>query len=80
MGEFFRKNVNMSLREYIIKAKLRLVEIRLLNSNFTLTEIADELNFTDVSHLSKTFKRYTGMSIREFKQQGEYRLLKRSAC
>lgn len=80
LSEFFRKNVNMSLREYIIKAKLRLVEIRLLNSNFTVTEIADELNFTDVSHLSKTFKRYTGMSIREFKQQGEYRLLKRSAC
>lgn len=80
LSEFFRKKVNMSLREYIIKAKLKLVEIRLLNSNYTLTEIADELNFTDVSHLSKTFKRYTGMSIRDFKKQGEYQLLKRSAC
>lgn len=80
LSEFFRKNVNMSLREYIIKAKLKLVEIRLLNSNYTLTEIADELSFTDVSHLSKTFKRYTGMSIREFKKRGEYQLLKRSQC
>ena len=80
LSEFFRKKVNMPLREYIIKAKLKLVEIRLLNSNYTLTEIADELSFTDVSHLSKTFKRYIGMSIREFKKQGEYQLLKRSKC
>lgn len=80
LSEFFRKKVKMSLREYIIKAKLRLVEIRLLNSNYTLTEIADELSFTDVSHLSKTFKKYIGISIREFKKQGEYQLLKRSSC
>lgn len=80
VSEFFRKKVKISLREYIIKAKLKLVEIRLLNSDYTLTEIAAELSFTDVSHLSKTFKRYTGMSIREFKQQGEYQLLKRSVC
>ncbi|MBX2877143.1 MAG: AraC family transcriptional regulator [Saprospiraceae bacterium] len=80
LSEYFRKKVDMSLREYIIKAKLKLVEIRLLNSNYTLTEIADELSFTDVSHLSKTFKRYTGMSIRDFKKQGEYQLLKRTAC
>lgn len=80
LSEFFRKKVNMSLREYIIKSKLKLVEIRLLNSDYTLTEIAEELSFTDVSHLSKTFKRYTGMSIREFRKQGEYQLLKRSAC
>jgi len=80
LSEYFRKKVHMSLREYIIKARLKLVEIRVLNSNYTLTEIADELGFTDVSHLSKTFKRYTGISIREFKKQGEYRLLKRSTC
>lgn len=80
LSEFFRKKVNMSLREYIIKAKLKLVEIRLLNSDYTLTEIANELSFTDVSHLSKTFKRYTGMSIRAFKKRGEYQLLKRSSC
>ncbi|WP_405291503.1 AraC family transcriptional regulator [Algibacter sp. Ld11] len=80
VSEFFKKQVHMSLREYIIKAKLKLVEIRLLNSDFTLTQIADELGFTDVSHLSKTFKRYAGTSIREFKNNGEYMLLKRGAC
>ncbi len=80
LSEFFRKNVNMPLREYIIKSKLKLVEIRLLNSDYTLTEIADELSFTDASHLSKTFKKYTGISMREFKNKGEYHLLKRATC
>jgi len=80
VSEFFRKNVKIPLREYIIKAKLKRVEIRLLNSDYTLTEIAEELSFTDVSHLSKTFKRYAGMSIREFRKRGEYQLLKRSSC
>ena len=80
VSEYFKKQVHMPLREYIIKAKLKLVEIRLLNSDFTLTQIADELGFTDVSHLSKTFKRYAGTSIREFKNNGEYILLKRASC
>ena len=80
VSEYFKKQVGMSLREYIIKAKLKLVEIRLLNSDFTLTQIADDLGFTDVSHLSKTFKRYAGVSIREFKNKGEYMLLKRTSC
>ena len=80
LSEFFKKNMKMSLRDYIIKSKLKQVEIRLLNSDYTLSEIADELSFTDVSHLSKTFKRYTGLSIREFKKRGEYQILKRSKC
>lgn len=80
VSEFFRKQVNTPLKEYIIIAKLKMVEIRLLNSDYSLTEIADDLSFTDVSHLSKTFKKYTGKSIRDFKKEGEYLLLKRSSC
>ena len=34
LGEFFRKNAQLSLREYIVKTKLKLVEIRLLNSEY----------------------------------------------
>jgi AraC-like DNA-binding protein len=80
VSEYFKKQVQIPLREYIIKAKLKLVEIRLLNSDFTISEIADDLGFTDASHLSKTFKRYVGASIKEFKKNGEYVLLKRAVC
>ena len=50
--------------------------MRRLILDFTLTQIADDLGFTDVSHLSKTFKRYVGTSIREFKNNGEYYVVK----
>ncbi len=79
-SEYFRKKMNVSLRDYIIKSRLKQVEIRLLNSDFTLTEIAEELGFTDVSHLSRTFKKYTGMTMRQFRKEGEYQLLKRNVC
>ena len=64
----------------MMKELPKLVEIRLFNTDFTLTQIVDELGFTDVSHLSKTFKRYAGTSIREFKNNGEYMMLKRGTC
>ncbi|GAA5221284.1 AraC family transcriptional regulator [Membranihabitans marinus] len=80
VSEYFKKQMKIPLREYIIKSKLKMVEIRLLNSNYTLAEIAEDLGFTDTSHLSKTFKRYAGCSIRDFKAKGEYVLLKKSSC
>lgn len=78
VSEYFQKKMKVSLREYIIKARLKLVEIRLLNSDYTLKEISNEFGFTDASHLSKIFKKYAGISIREFKERGEYQLLQRS--
>lgn len=80
VSEYFKKQVNMTLREYIIKSKLKLVEIRLINSDYTLIEIADELGFTDVSHLSRTFKKYEDVSLAEFRKKGEYKLLKKVSC
>ena len=80
LSEYFKKSVGMTLRTYMTKARLRKVEIRLLHSKFSLSEIADELGFTDVSHLSKTFKKYTGMSTKQFKANGDYIVLKRNSC
>lgn len=76
ISEFFKKTTGTSLREYIAKSRLKLVEIRLLYSDYTLNQIADELGFTDASHLSRTFKKYSGQTIREFKKKGDYCLLK----
>ncbi len=80
ISEYFSKNMGVSLREYIAKSRLKLVEIRLLYSDYTLNQIADELGFTDASHLSRTFKKYAGQSIREFKAKGDYNLLKVAKC
>lgn len=57
----------MLLWEYIIKVKLKLVEICLFNFDFMFIEIVEELSFMDVSYLFKIFKCYMGMLMWEFK-------------
>lgn len=62
IGEFFKKHTGESVQQYIISYKLKLVQLRVENSGLTIGEIADELGFTDESHLSRLFKKYYGVS------------------
>jgi AraC-like DNA-binding protein len=70
LGRYFRKQTGETLQEYIAKYKVRLIEIRLLNSDMRINEIANELNFTDESHLNRVFKKYKGTSPSEFRKNG----------
>jgi YesN/AraC family two-component response regulator len=65
----FKKHSGESLKQYIVKYKLKLIETRLLYSALSLTEIADEFGFTDESYMSKQFKKYTGVSPGDFRNQ-----------
>ncbi|HVI47644.1 MAG TPA: AraC family transcriptional regulator [Chitinophaga sp.] len=62
ISEYFKKHAGETLQQYIINYKLSLAEIRLKHSDMRLNEIAFELGFTDESHLTKTFKKYKGIS------------------
>jgi len=55
-GELIRKRV-------ILESKRLLV-----NLNLSVSEIADQLNFSDNSYFSKFFKKYTGVSPEEFRK------------
>lgn len=70
-SEYFKKHANMGLAAYITNSKLKLAQSKLLHTDLTLKEIAYQLDFTDSSHLAKTFKNVYGMSIKEFKQSGQ---------
>jgi AraC-like DNA-binding protein len=69
LGRYFRKQTGETLQEYIAKYKVRLIEIRLLNTDMRINEIANELNFTDESHLNRTFKKYKGIRPSEYRSQ-----------
>ena len=64
-----KKNSNLTASEvlagYIIKEAKRL----LFYTNNSISEVAFELGFSDKSNFSKYFKRYTGITPREFKAQ-----------
>lgn len=70
-SEYFKKQAGTSLADYILKSKLRIVETKILHTDLSLKEIAYQLNFTDSSHLARTFKKAYGMTAREFKNSGK---------
>lgn len=79
-GEYFRRHAGESLQAYITKSRLKVAETRLLHSDNTAKEIAFELGFTDTSHLSRTFRKYYGCTIQQFRQRGQQRLLSGGTC
>jgi AraC-like DNA-binding protein len=68
LGRYFKKHANETLQDYIMRYKLKLVENRLLHSHMRVSEIADELGFTDKSHLNRMFKKYRGVNPTDFKR------------
>jgi AraC-like DNA-binding protein len=68
LGRYFKKHVNETMQQYITTYKLKMIENRLLHGNMRISEIADELGFTDKSHLIRIFRKYKGMSPTEYKK------------
>ena len=58
--------MNIGLKKYILNYKLKLAETRLKYTDLTITEIAQELGFTDSSHLDKTFLSYKGITAKAY--------------
>lgn len=72
-SEYFKKQAGIPLVDYILKSKLRIVETKVLHTDLSLKEIAYQLNFTDSSHLARSFKKVYGMTVKEFKNMGQAR-------
>ena len=68
VGEYFRKFTGESLQHYITQYKIRLVQQRLAYSTLTISQIANELGFTDESHLSRQFRKHKGVSPIEYRK------------
>jgi len=71
IGEYFKKLTGENLQQYIFLYKMRCIEQRLLYSDSTINQISGELGFTDESHLSRQFKKYSGVSPSKYKQKNK---------
>lgn len=68
LGSYFKKHALVSLQQYILNYKLKLIEDRLLHSDMRMSEIADAFGFTDKSHLNHIFKKHKGITPSEFRK------------
>lgn len=68
-GDVIRKLTGMTASEHIQNKVIDRVKEQLLSSDKTASQIAYELGFQYPQHLSRMFKRITGLTPNEFRQQ-----------
>jgi YesN/AraC family two-component response regulator len=67
LSVLFKKEVGISLSEYIQRAKVDEAKSLMTYTNHSLTEIAILLNFHDHSYFTKVFKKFVGVTPKQFK-------------
>jgi len=68
IGAYFNKKTGKTIRQFILDYKLELAKSRLRYSKLSISQIAEELGFTDESHLNKLFKRQEGLTAGQFRK------------
>lgn len=71
LGIYFKEKTDVSLRDYVNKYKLHIIENRLKYSSFSIKEISMELGFTDLSHFNKFFKNHNGRNPSCFREEAD---------
>ncbi len=68
LANMFSQREAMTIECYIIAQRIEQVKELLDYDEYTLTEIADKLHYSSVSHLSTQFKKITGLTPTSYKR------------
>ncbi|MBR2968473.1 MAG: helix-turn-helix domain-containing protein [Clostridia bacterium] len=66
--QLFKKNVNMSLIEYLTAKRIEYAKNRLANTNDTTLQISMEAGYSSLSHFNHTFKSLTSKTPSEYRK------------
>lgn len=67
LSKLFSETEGITIEQYIILQKTERVKELIVYNELSLTQIADELHYSSVAHLSSQFKKVTGMTPTQFK-------------
>ena len=67
LSSLFKRCEKMTLSQFIMNEKIRLARNMLTYSDYSYSEIAANLGFCSQSHLGSEFKKYTGMTLRAYR-------------
>ena len=68
LSKLFSEVQGITLEQYVIAQKIEKVKELLVYEELSLSEIALQLNYSSVSHLSRQFKKVTGLTPSHFKK------------
>lgn len=67
LSKIFSEVQGVTIEQYVITQKIEKVKELLVYDELSLSQIALQLNYSSVSHLSKQFKKVTGLTPTHFK-------------
>jgi len=67
LSSLFKKEVGIPISEYIQRQRVEEAKKLLVLTNYSISDISTWLNFTDQSYFIKIFKKYTGLTPRQFR-------------
>ncbi len=68
ISNLFSSVEGLSIEQYFIQQKIEKTKELLVYDELTLTEISHQLGYSSVAHLSRQFKKVTGLTASEFKR------------
>jgi AraC family transcriptional regulator len=69
LSKIFSRQEGITIEKYFIKLKIEKVKELLSYNQLTLSEIAYQLKYSSVQHLSNQFRKVAGISVSDYKQQ-----------
>jgi AraC-like DNA-binding protein len=72
LSRLFSSVEGITIEKFIVLQKIEKVKEYLIYDQMTLSEIANEMDYSSVSHLSSQFKKETGMTPTQFKGQASH--------
>lgn len=70
--KLFKRYMKITIFDYIIKFRIEKASKILKESDISITEVANEVGFSDANHFSALFHRLKGTSPREFRKSQNY--------
>lgn len=67
-SKFFKKNMGMSVRDYIMGFRISKAKLLLLNERISILDISEQCGFETLQHFSRVFKEYTGQTASDFRK------------
>lgn len=71
LSTIFKRETGQTITEYIIQRRMQLARQLLSSTQLQIQTIAQHCGIPDVNYFSKTFKKYVGMTPKQFRQDSQ---------
>lgn len=69
LSGLFKREEGITIGQYILREKIKLVKNMLIYSRYSYIEIANYLGFCSQSHLGEKFKKATGITLHQYREK-----------